>query len=263
MGPDADRALVERLRGSSKYRWLCEDILHWSVRTARRQAQSDKEVLKVAKRKLHQAYGSFLGDARRKRALRALEAAGRLGSAEPGYREQLSLALSLHASTAERAQHLDAVWRWIREQVGEASKWLDVGCGMAPAALPWSGLPTTVEYVGLDLDPGLCAALEGALRDGWPFVRIFAADARKAELPTADVALLFKLLPTLERQESGAAKALVRRLDAPVVVATFPTQSLGGRGLGADAYLRFADAVLGPGPTTHIGGELLRLVRAA
>ena len=48
----------------------------------------------------------------------------------------------------------------------------------------------------------------------------------------ADVALALKLLPVLEQRIKGASLALLRAVNAPHIVVSFPTQSLGGRSRG-------------------------------
>jgi len=253
--------LVAALRDARKYRHLCDDILAWAARTALERQPGERAAVKFAKRKLHQAFGSFVGD--RRRLLAALEDAA--GAADDdAFRAALREALRHHASTAERGDELGAFWDLVRTGAeGPVTSVLDLGCGTAPATLPWSGLAPDVVYLGVDLDEELGAALSRALTPRFPNLTISTADVRTAEKwPHFDVAVLAKLLPTLERQEPGSARRLVERLDATLVVATFPTQSLGGRDRGmGESYATLADAVLGPGTTVTVAGELVRLVR--
>ena len=270
--PEPD-PLLERLRATAKYRTLCDDVLRWALGDARRRTRSDKEALKVAKRKLHQAFGSFVDASQRKAVLRHLgDAADAAHGSDPvRYTAALEAALVLHTSTAERILHLSALWGAVLAAVDSAPgvsraslRVLDLGCGVAPAALPWSGLPAGVHYLGVDLDEALCAALQAAVRPAFPHTRVRAAEVRNQAFEPTDVALLWKLLPTLERQEAGSAHALVARLDARVLVATFPTRTLTGRDRGMeDQYRALADAVLGPatpGGDLRIGDELVRIV---
>jgi hypothetical protein len=48
----------------------------------------------------------------------------------------------------------------------------------------------------------------------------------------ADVALLLKMSPSLERQETGATLRLLSLLDSPWIVVSFAVKSLGGRDKG-------------------------------
>lgn len=260
MRDDPVERLVGRLRTTAKYRGLCDEVLGWAARDALGKTRSEKEALKAAKRKLHQAFGSFVDASRRKAVLASLDAA-RAASSRDEANHALWVALGLHASTAERRSHHDTLWSTIRDAAGPMASILDLGCGLAPAALPWSGLPTEVSYEGMDLDETLCAGLDAALRPWFPAVRVHAAEIRTCRLPSADCALMWKLLPTLERQATGAARALVERLDVGVLVATFPTRSLTGRDRGmADQYRHLADAVMGEGEEYEIGDELVRIV---
>jgi 16S rRNA (guanine(1405)-N(7))-methyltransferase len=54
----------------------------------------------------------------------------------------------------------------------------------------------------------------------------------------ADVALLLKLVPTLDRQDPQAAARLLRALRVRHAVVTFPARSLGGRGKGMEHTYR-------------------------
>ncbi|MBX2801193.1 MAG: hypothetical protein KTR31_26165 [Myxococcales bacterium] len=255
--------LVERLRQAPKYAGLCDDLLVWAVQQGLREQRSEKLALKVAKRKLHQAFGSFLPSARRKELLSVLAAAA--GATDPqAHTALLRQALSLHASTAERLESggLEDLWSVILDHVGTVRSVLDLGCGLAPAVLPWTQLPVDVRYLGVDLDGPLCEALQAALRPRWPHVRIEARDVRgEAPWPEVDVVLMAKLLPTVERQASGSAVQLVERLRARWLVATFPLRSLGGRDRGmGQQYRGLATRVLGPGTTLEVAGELVHLV---
>ena len=73
---------------------------------------------------------------------------------------------------------------------------------------------------------------------GQPF-RVEARDL-VADPPSepADVALLLKLVPTLDRQDPEAAAWLLAALDVRHAVVSFPARSLGGRGKGMERSYR-------------------------
>ena len=52
--------------------------------------------------------------------------------------------------------------------------------------------------------------------------------------PAADIAFLLKTLPCLEQIESGCGRRLLHRIDAPVLVVSFPTHSLSKRRKGME-----------------------------
>ncbi|RPI57155.1 MAG: 16S rRNA methyltransferase, partial [Chloroflexi bacterium] len=143
--------------------------------------------------------------------------------------------LSLHSSTRERLPILDRFYPSLWEIAGRPGTVLDLGCGLNPLAWPWMALPPGTAYVPLDID---CRRIA--------FVNRFLALAGLAPLarcqdlltqpPTdrADVALLLKLSPTLERQEEGATLRLVAELQAPSAVVSFAVTSLTGRRKGME-----------------------------
>ncbi len=50
--------------------------------------------------------------------------------------------------------------------------------------------------------------------------------------PPADIAFLLKTVPCLEQIESGAGERLLHRIDAPILIVSFPNQTLAGRKQG-------------------------------
>jgi 16S rRNA (guanine(1405)-N(7))-methyltransferase len=72
------------------------------------------------------------------------------------------------------------------------------------------------------------------LGQAWPVELRGVAQDLAAGPPeaSADLVLLLKAIPCLEQQEPGAGKRLLRSLEAPVVVVSFPARSLGGREKG-------------------------------
>jgi 16S rRNA (guanine(1405)-N(7))-methyltransferase len=116
---------------------------------------------------------------------------------------------------------------------------LDLGCGLGPLALPWMGLAPTATYVAVDVDRRMLDQVAAFLAlVGQPH------ETRALDLgagtPTdrADVALLLKLVPTLDRQDPAAASRLLGALDVSYAVVSFPARSLGGRGKGMEDTYR-------------------------
>jgi len=254
-------ALIARLGATGKYGALTPPVLGWAVGWAMQRAQGEKAILKLARRKLHQAFGAFLDAPSRKRALRLLTAA-RDAQDDEEWRAALRAVVAEHASTAERADPA-ALWTVLQRSIGPVRSVLDLGCGLAPAQLPFTGLDPQTAYTGVDLDVVLCAALQEALQPRWPAVRVVPGEVRSGgPWPASDVALLGKLVTTLERQQAGAAAALLDRLDATWVVATFPTRTLSGRDRGMhQTNAALAERLLPGGTTATVGDELVRWAR--
>ncbi len=143
-----------------------------------------------------------------------------------------------HASTRERVPFLDGFHARIWERTGVPARVLDVGCGVGPLSLPWMGIGTA-SYVATDVDRRALGVVDGFLTlVGQPH-EVRVADA-VTHPPTdeADVALLLKLVPTLDRQDPAAAGRLLLGLRARHAVVSFPARSLGGRARGMEATYR-------------------------
>lgn len=218
---DVDRTLVERLAGEEASR-----------------SRSSDEAVKRVKRRLHQVVGAFRGRATAD-PLRAVRDAwsGDLRSAT--FREACADVLRAHASTRERVPSLDGFWSGIWSITGTPGRLLDLGCGLGPLALPWMGLARDAHYMAMDVDGRPLSVVVAFLElVGQPHEVREADLVGAAPSEPADIALLLKLVPTLDRQEPTAAARLLATLDVGHAVISFPRRSLGGRGKGMEATYR-------------------------
>lgn len=224
--------IVSAVAGSKKYHAICTDAIRRIAARELAAHGSTKAAVKATKRRLHQVYGAFEQDFDRDAAYRGLEAAYREGSVD-GIKAACERVLALHSSTRERLPILDRFYPAIFECTGKPSTLLDVGCGLNPLALPWMELPAGSCYVALDIDAGRVGFLNRylALAGFEPLARCQDALSHPPE-DDANVALLLKMSPSLERQEAGATLRLVEQLRAPYVVVSFAIKSLGGREKG-------------------------------
>lgn len=220
---DVDRGLVERLAGEEVPR-----------------ARNADDAVKRVKRRLHQAVGAFEG---RRVSLEAIRAAydGNLGT--PAFRAACRAALAGHASTAERADHLEALGAVVQANATGALRLLDLGCGLGPLALPWYGLDREATVTAIDVDGrALATAREFLALISQPHIVREQDLVADATTPPADLALLLKLVTTLDRQDPVAAERLIRGLRAARAIVSFPARSL-GRGRPLD-YRRRMDQLL-------------------
>jgi 16S rRNA (guanine(1405)-N(7))-methyltransferase len=237
--PDSDlQAVLAAVSASKKYRGVCPDTVQRIAAGELAVRGSVKGAVKATKRRLHQVYGAF------ERELDAEAAYGSLAAAWGGGEEERRAAcravLALHSSTCERLPILDRFYPALWSVAGRPGTVLDLGCGLNPLAWPWMDLAPGTEYVALDID---CQRIA--------FVNRFLALAGLAPLALcqdllaqppagrADVALLLKLSPSLERQEEGATLRLLAGVRAPTAVVSFAVASLTGRQKGmAEHYGR-------------------------
>ena len=262
---DAAERIVTRVAAAHRYRTVCAATVRRLANQALAASQGDaREATKRTKRALHQIYGAFLGGAQPwPRLLAELEAA-----CDADARQQVLRAiLARHASTRERLPALERFAAEVTARCGRPRRWLDLGCGLQPLAAPWLDLAPDAVYAGVDLDSGLIEFVRAGLDCLGVAHDLRVADLLGApELPSCDVALALKLWPTLEQQRVGSAAELLDALAAPLVVVSFPTRSLGGRGRDRDVahVLGFQDAIARRGWTAEgveLPGERVYFVR--
>jgi 16S rRNA (guanine(1405)-N(7))-methyltransferase len=230
MRPD----VVERVRRSARYRDVDSAMLERLAAEELPRARNVDDAVKRVKRRLHQAVGAFRGAGRRP----ALAAAWNGHLDDPDFRAACADAMRGHASTRERLPHLDTFFADIWSVTGRPRRVLDLGCGLNPLALPWMGLgDATYEAVDVDERP-LATVREFLGLVGQPH-RVTHRDLVAAPSPEpADVALLLKLVTTLDRQDPAAAARLVSGLRVAHAVVSFTTRTLGGRRRGMERTYR-------------------------
>ena len=227
--------IVERVLRSSRYRDVDRTLLARLADEELPRARNVDEAVKRVKRRLHQAVGAFRGASR----AQAFSAAWTGNLAEPAFRAACAEAMRAHASTRERIGNLDSFYAGIWAHTGVPDRLMDLGCGLGPLALPWMGLAGAATYVASDVDQRPLATVEEFLQlVGQPH-RVEVRDlVAEAPVEVADVALLLKLVSTLDRQDPDAAARLLRALRVRHAVVSFPARSLGGRGKGMEPTYR-------------------------
>jgi 16S rRNA (guanine(1405)-N(7))-methyltransferase len=228
--------IVERVRRSSRYRGVDPALVARLAAEELPKARNADDAVKRVKRRLHQAVGAFHTPS-------AATAAWPAG--DPSALRQACLAaMARHASTRERLPHLDTFFPGIWEHTGVPGRVLDLGCGLNPLALPWMGIGPATYHV-VDVDAGTLETVRGFLTAVDQPHRVEARDLVTGPPDDeADVALLLKLVTTLDRQDPGAATRLVMGLHAGHAVVSFAARSLGGRGGRAPTYRERLDRLV-------------------
>ena len=227
-----NRRIVEHLRQSRKYGYLCEETLvriaAWSLQRNRGFRRS----LKAARSKLHQVYGAYFDQVDFSGVEGLID--GLSASAAP--EERLATCRELlrrHRSTSERLPVVEELYERLWSAVGRPRSILDLACGFNPFALPWMGLGPGVHYRACDIDHRLVASINTF------FARLQQpGEARCLDILTrtpalkADVVFLLQAIPCLEHTRRDAALELLGKLRAPHVVTSFPSRSFCGRDRG-------------------------------
>ena len=210
--------LFEKLSASKKYRDVCPDTVRRILEECAQKYKKDKDIEKAVREKLHGITSAFMTEKEYKNALKL---------AEEGALEQL---LGCHASTRERLPlaDMDAAYDRIFKAAGEPASILDLACGMNPIYLR-RRLPGS-RIVGVDISGQSMAVIEKACD-----AEIHHGDLLcEGSIPKErfDLALLFKILPLLDRQQAGSADRVLKEIDAKSIAVSFPTRTLGGRNVG-------------------------------
>ena len=231
--------VVASVVSSKKYRAVCDDTVRRIAERELAHRGSPKAATKATKRRLHQIYGGFESPFDYDLAYQQLAAAYRAGS-EAAIKAASRNLLGQHSSTHERLPILDQFYAEILAITGRPASILDLGCGLNPLALPWMDLDGNARYIALDIDADRIHFLNRFLTLAGlaPLARcqdILSQPPRDE----ADLALLLKMSPSLERQEPGSTLWLLEQLNAPFLVVSFAVKSLGGRDKGMpDQYER-------------------------
>ena len=222
--------VVARVLESTRYRDVDRALVTRLVAEELPRSRNPEDAAKRVKRRLHQAVGAYRGASAAK--IGAELAATWTGTWDEPMREACRRGLARHASTRERIDELDRfypeLWRALG---GVPASVLDLACGLNPLALPFMGLSASTEYLACDADRSVLQEVEAFLElVGQPH-RTWPCDlVASAPDAFADVALLLKTIPLLDRQDRAAAVRVVASLRARHVVVSFPARSLGGRG---------------------------------
>lgn len=251
---------LDALLSAKKLRDLCPDTIRRVFLECLPKYKSLKDVDKATRTELHRITGAFVTPEQLTQAEKLLSAW------RPGDDETLAKALSLHASTRERLPlaDTDALYAHICAIIDRPGTILDLACGFNPIYLASRGYDVT----GVDLHGGAINLI-----NRWAAQQRLPARAQTADLLTEgclpdgpyDLALMMKLLPILDTQQAGSALRLIGSAPAKVILVSFPTKTLGGRGIGMEAHYSQWFENLVPAERiihrfTH-GSELIYLIR--
>ncbi|MCR4407880.1 MAG: 16S rRNA methyltransferase [Anaerolineae bacterium] len=228
--------IVRTVLATRKYRSVCLDTV-WQIARRELVRHGDlKKALKGTKSRLHQFYGAFEREMDYEAAISHLDAAFKTGSGS-AIEETCREILRMHQSTAERLPILDEFYAAIWTLTGVPHSLLDLACGLNPLTLSWMHLPVGAQYFAFDIDVRRIAFLNRFfLLAGFPPLATWQDIVCHPPQTNADVALLLKTSPTLERQEKGSTRRLLQALKTPFVVVSFSVKSLGGREKGMPAH---------------------------
>ena len=245
--------IVRAVLATRKYRDVCPDTVRRIANRELARRGDLKTALKETKSRLHQIYSAFELGLDYDAVFGRLEAAYGLG-ATAGIKAACQEILHQHSSTRERWPILDTFYAEIWAITGVPSRLLDLGCGLNPLTLPWMHLPPGTRYFAFDIDASRIAFLNRFFAlAGLPPLASWQDIVYQPPGVEADVALLLKTSPSLERQEKGGSLRLLQALQVPFAVVSFSVKSLGGKEKGMAAHYEheFLSAVKGEAWQVH------------
>lgn len=248
-GVDDDVAqIVSAILASPKYRNISREFIAAVARQELRKRRNSKEAVKAVKNKLHQVAGVYFGNNAGYGLwldeLRGLQAAGN----QEDFRLACRRMMAHHASTRERLPILEQFYSTIFANLPEVRTVLDIACGFNPLCIPWMDQASDTQYYAYDIYYDLADFLTEFFRlvdvQGIAETRDVISDP---PTQTADVAFLLKSIPCLEQTGKSAGIELMRAIDAPHLVVSFPAHSLSGRskGMVANYEMRFRELIQG------------------
>jgi 16S rRNA (guanine(1405)-N(7))-methyltransferase len=240
--------LVAAVRGSAKYRSVCEDFIRGVGERELAKGRRLKEAVKATKKKLHQVGGAYLeGGVDYAAWLDELKA---VSGSEGDLRRTCARIMGHHSSTKERLAILDAFYATVLAELPPIRSVLDLACGLNPLAIPWMGLPDGAAYYAYDVYEDMAGFLEGFMRLVPVRAEARACDIlQSCPLPRVDLALVLKSIPCLEQIDKSAGARLLESIDANHLLVSFPVHSLGGwdKGMPTNYEAHFRELVAGKG----------------
>jgi len=226
--------LVNEILAASKYRQVAPDLVRSLVGSELGKGRKRADTIKAVKNKLHQIGGAYqVGRPRYADWLAQLQNATAENQLRPACRQ----IMAQHASTQERLPILDEFYATVLADLPPVNRVLDLACGLNPLAVPWMPLAADAHYIACDIYGDQCEFLAATLPILKVAGEVFVCNLLEAQtLPSADVVLLLKTIPCLEQVDKAIGQRLLRLIDAPVLLISFPVHSLGGHQKGMASY---------------------------
>lgn len=226
--------LVAAVLSSSKYRHVSPSFVRAIGARELAIRPNLKAAIKATKNTLHQAGGAFQdAPINYAQALARLRPAASDSPAGDSIRDACRSIMAGHTSTRERLPILDEFYETLMPALPANARVLDIACGLNPLARPWMPLSPTANYVGYDIYSDQIAFLNDFFALAGYAGRAEVRDVINSppEEP-ADVALILKTVPCLETVDKFAPARLLDAVQAPLLIVSFPAQTLGGRRKG-------------------------------
>lgn len=239
--------LVEAVTANSVYKTMDHLLIRRIVEEALPRYKKPGEVIKSARKKLHQVGSAYLN-----KNYNYAQWSERLTSlpkeiTHPDIRQFCLDVMPFHASTSERLPILEQFYSTALAPIGKIHSILDLACGLNPLAIPWMNLEDGARYEACDIFTDLIAFVADFFSHFSLNARAYVKDLHQVDrLPHFQLVLLLKTIPCLEQVDKEIGKKILTAINADHVLVSFPVKSLGGAEKGmkknyADHFLQIVD----------------------
>ena len=138
---------IHAIKASKKYNCICDEIIIRMVKNEIVKYNSEKDVIKSVKTRLHQITGAFIDEDSMKQAFGLL-----LTLNDQSMNEKIKKILSLHTSSMERMSFMEEIYEDIFSITGNDGAILDIACGFNPFFLPLFLKTNKIMYYATDIN---------------------------------------------------------------------------------------------------------------
>jgi 16S rRNA (guanine(1405)-N(7))-methyltransferase len=223
--------LVIQISNTRKYRrlGLNKSTIENLIQQEAIQQTSQKALVKAVKQKLHNIVAPYLDSLDYSSLSQKLNNIQDCTIYSQQIRSFCLMALSQHASTAERIPVLESFFIQLFDASGKPGVIIDLACGLNPLAFPWMGLPTTVHYYAYDI-----------IQPRVDFINQFFKKIGLAPLAenrdilvnppklSADLGLFFKEAHRFEKRQPGSNRNFWNALNVKKLAISLPVTDLSG-----------------------------------
>jgi 16S rRNA (guanine(1405)-N(7))-methyltransferase len=223
--------MAAKIQSSKKYQDLAipQETLLDLIQQEMARYKKSSEVMKSVRAKLHNIMAPYLGDLDYEQAEQTLQTA--FESPNPAaVQETCADFLRQHDSTRERLAYIEDFYQGIFSVCEHPQRVMDLACGLNPFALPWMGLPTSIQFYAYDIHPARIRLINRFLQlsEREPLAEVRDVLVRPPQIE-ADAAFLFKEAHRMEKRQRGCNRELWAALKVKYLFVSLPNRSLDGR----------------------------------
>ena len=252
------------IKKSKKYSSVYQPLLERMCAEESVKYKKDKDKIKAVKNKLHEIYGAFFNE-----NVGAICDRPRTNAVRPYDINSPENLLKLNVSSNERLSFISELYKFIFDTITdnsdeEINTILDIGCGFNPFSLKFmlesSPKVKIKSYYALDIDLKLAEIINNYF-DLLGLPKYAGCIDIISEIPPqkADIAFLFKIIPTVETCKKGRGAEIINNINAKYIAVSFPTKTLCGKDKGmADNYAAFFENILDYDKFAIIGKNIFK-----